>query len=168
MKKIFLSVTLLLTMQYSFAQFAYYQCEWTMVKRHDLFTGIFKISMNAAGKVKAEIVWTYLAIDSTSKDYMEMYSNKKGKSGIEYAKGNFSASTNDIYFEGTKKEDAFIILGLDKYHIKLAANKLVIYGTSETQGTNEGMLYALKMSNTAGKKKFNAAKDAVKKQNHLN
>jgi hypothetical protein len=163
MKKIFLSLALLLTIQCCFAQVAYYKGEWTMIDRHDLFTGIFKISMNAAGKVKAEIVWTYLAIDSTSKDYMDMYQNKKGKSGIEYAEGNFSSATNDLYFEGIKKDDPFIILGVEKYHLKLAANKQAIYGSTETEGTNKGLLYAVKLNYTAGKKEFRGAKTKIKK-----
>jgi len=39
----------------------------------------------------------------------------------------------------------------------------VIYGTTETQGTNEGMLYAVKLNDAAGEKEFMAAKARVKK-----
>jgi hypothetical protein len=164
MKKIFLSVTLLLALQYGFAQASvtYYKGEWTMVNKQDLFTGIFKIGINAEGKAKAEIVWTYLVSDSTNKDMVEMYKGKKGRSGIEYAEGSFSAATNDFYFEGKKADDPAVILGLDKYHIKLAANKQAIYGTTETQGTNEGLLYAIKLDNATGEKEFTAAKSRVK------
>ena len=162
MKKIFVTLTLLLCLQYVFSQVTYYKGEWTMRNKHDLFTGIFKIGINAAGKVKAEIIWKYLAIDSTNKDLLELYKGKKGRSGIEYAAGSFNPSTNDFYFEGIKANDPFTILGLDKYHIKLAAGKQAIYGTTETQGTNEGMLYAVKLKKAAGKKEFMAAKAKVK------
>ena len=131
--------------------------------KHDLFTGIFKIGIDAEGKANAEIIWTYLATDSTNKDMLEMYKGKKGRSGIEYAEGNFSATTNDFYFEGKRSEDPFVILGLDKYHLKLSADTQVIYGTTETQGTNEGMLYAVKLNDAAGEKEFMAAKARVKK-----
>ncbi len=165
MKKIFFSVMLLLALQYGFSQasVSYYKGEWTMVNKHDLFTGILKITIDAAGKTRAEMVWTYLATDSTDKDMVEMYTGKKGKSGIEYAEGSFSATTNDFIFEGQKADDPALILGLDKYHIKLSANKQAIYGTTETQGTNEGLLYAIKLNNATGEKEFMAAKARVKR-----
>ena len=165
MKKIFLSVTLLLALQYGFSQasVSYYKGEWTMVNKQDLFTGILKIAIDAEGKTKAEMVWTYLATDSTNKDLVEMYKGKKGRSGIEYADGSFSVTTNDFIFEGKKADDPAQILGLDKYHIKLSANKQAIYGTTETQGTNEGLLYAGKLDNTTGEKEFMAAKKKKKK-----
>ncbi len=164
MKKIILSFTLLLALQYGFSQasVSYYKGEWTMLNKQDLFTGIFKIGINAEGKTKAEIVWTYLVTDSTNKDLVEMYKGKKGRSGIEYAEGIFSATTNDFYFEGKRADDPAVILGLDKYHIKLSANKQAIYGTTETQGTNEGLLYAIKLDNATGEKEFMAAKARVK------
>jgi hypothetical protein len=164
MKKIFLSITLLLALQYVFSQasVSYYKGEWTMVNKQDLFTGIFKIGINANGEAKAEIIWTYLATDSTHKDLLEMYKGKKGRSGIEYAEGSFSAATNDFYFEGKRADDPAVILGLDKYHIKLAANKEAIYGTTETEGTNEGLLYAVKLNNKKGEKEFMASKALVK------
>jgi len=141
----------------------YYQGEWTTVNKHDLFKGIFKIRINTTGTASAQIVWTYLATDSTSKDFIEMYRGKKGKSGIEFLEGSFSAATNDFYFEGKKSKDPYQILGLDKYHIKLAAGKLAIYGTTETQGTNEGLLYGKRLDYTTGKKMFASAKARVKK-----
>jgi hypothetical protein len=162
MKKIFVTLTLLLSLQCVFSQVSYYKGEWTTVNKNDLFTGIFKIGINAEGKVKAEIVWTYLAADSTNKDMVELYKSKKGRSGIEYAEGTFNPATNDFYFEGIKSDDPFTILGLDKYHIKLAAEKQAIYGTTETQGTNEGMLYAVKLEDAAGEKEFMDAKEKVK------
>jgi hypothetical protein len=134
-----------------------------MVNKNDLFTGIFKINIATDGSVKAEIVWTYLAIDSSSRDLVEHYKNKKGKAGIEYAEGQFSATTNDLTFEGKKADDPFALLGLDKYHIKLASGKEAIYGTTETQGTNEGLLYAVKLNDAAGEKEFKNAKAKVKK-----
>ncbi len=162
MKKLIVSLTLLFSFQYSFSQVSYYKGEWTAVNKQDRFTGIFKISIDAKDKAKAVIIWTYLRIDSTNNDLVEMYKGKKGKLGIEYAEGYFSASTNDFTFEGKRKVDPFTILGLDKYHIKLSSDKKAIYGTSETQGTNEGMLYAVKLNNAAGKKTFLAAKAKVK------
>lgn len=164
MKKIFLSFSLLISLHNCFSQssVSYFKGEWTMVNKHDLFTGIFKIGINAIGEAKAEVIWTYLATDSTNKDLLEMYKGKKGKSGIEYAEGSFSAATNDFYFEGKRTDDPSVILGLDKYHIKLSSNGQAIYGKTQTQGTNEGLLYAVKLNNATGEKEFMAAKARVK------
>ena len=163
MKQLFITPLLLFSINCCMAQASYFKGEWTLVNKHDLFTGIFKIAVKKDGTAKAEIVWTYLAINSSSQELVEMYKGKKGKSGIEYLEGKFTAATNDFYFEGKEKEDPANILGLDKYHVKLSANKQAIYGTTETEGTNEGLLYAVKITNSAGKKEFLSAKAKVKK-----
>ena len=163
MRQLSITALLLFSINCCMAQASYFKGEWTTVNKHSLFTGIFKIAVKKDGTAKAEVVWTYLAIDSSSQELVEMYKGKKGKSGIEYLDGRFNAATNDFYFEGKKKDDPNIVLGLDKYHIKLAANKQAVYGTTETEGTNEGLLYAVKITNSAGKKEFDAAKAKVKK-----
>lgn len=164
MKRIYLSLVLVLTVLSAFSQasVSYYKGEWTEVNKHTLFTGIFKISIDPNGETKAELVWTYLAIDSANREMMIMYQGKKGRTGIEYAEGSFSETTNDLEFEGKRTDDPSLILGLDKYHLKLAANKQVIYGKTETQGTNEGLMYAVKMDNKKGEKEFNEAKARVR------
>jgi hypothetical protein len=164
MKKLFLATALLFVMQSGFSQVSvsYYKGEWTEVNKHTLFTGIFKIAIKKNGEAVAEMVWTYQAIDSSNRDQLILYFGKKGRSGIEYAEGSFSEATKDLQFESKRTDDPAYILGLDKYHIKLSANKQVLYGKSETQGTNEGLLYAVKMDNKTGEKEFMAAKAKIK------
>ena len=163
MKQFVLIFSLLCTWQTVLSQTTYYKGEWTRVNKHELFTGIFKIDITNDGKAQAELVWTILAADSTSRYYLDYYNSKKGKSGIEYAEGFFSAVTNDLYLAGKEKDDPYLILGLDKYHLKLASNKQVLYGTTETEGTNEGLFYAIKLNNESGVKAFMTAKTTVKK-----
>ena len=163
MKQLFITALLLFSINCCMAQVSYFKGEWTIVNKHDLFTGIFKIAVKKDGIAKAEIVWTYLAIDSTKQEMVDLYKGKKGKSGTEYLEGRFDAATGDFYFEGKQKDDPDTILGLDKYHVKLSANKQAIYGTTETEGTNEGLLYAVKIANKAGEKEFLEAKAKVKK-----
>ncbi|MEP7237212.1 MAG: hypothetical protein ABI685_05095 [Ferruginibacter sp.] len=162
MKRILLIFSLLFTLQTGFAQTSYFKGEWTALNKNDLFTGLFKIEIKKDGTAKAEFIWTYLATDSNSTEYIDMYKDKKGRSGIEYASGNFMAATNDLYFEGKEKDDPLSIIGLDKYHLKLSINKQVLYGTTETEGTNQGLFYAIKMNNTTGEKEFRAAKSKIK------
>lgn len=163
MKQFVLIFSLLCTWQTVLSQTNYYKGEWTRVNKHELFTGIFKIDITNDGKAQAELVWTILAADSTSRYYIDYYNGKKGKSGIEYAEGFFSAVTNDLYLAGKEKDDPYLILGLDKYHLKLSSNKQVLYGTTETEGTNEGLFYAAKLNNESGVKAFLTAKTTVKK-----
>lgn len=163
MKKVVFIISLIFALQNSFAQTLYFSGEWSILNQHNLFTGLFKIEIKNDGTAKAELLWTYLATDSTSHDMLDLYKGKKRMSGIEYATGNFSEATNDLYLEGTEKNDPHVILGLDKYHLKLAANKQFIYGSTETEGTNEGLIYAVKLNNTAGEKEFKAAKAKLKK-----
>ncbi len=163
MKNILLIFVLLFAVSTGIAQVTYYKGEWTMKNKHELFTGIFKIGIKKDGSTTGQFVWTVLAVDSTNSSLLDMYIGKKGMSGIEYAEGTFNAATNDFYFEGKSKDDPNLILGLDKYHLKLAANKQAIYGTTETEGTNEGMLFAVKLTNEAGEKEFMAAKKKIKK-----
>jgi hypothetical protein len=163
MKQLLLIFMLLFTLTCSFAQISYYKGEWTSKNKTDLFTGIFKIDIKKDGIVNAELLWIYRAIDSSNQELVNLYAGKKGKSGIEYATGNFSPNTNDLYIEGKEKDDPDVILGVDKYHLKLTANKQAIYGFSETGGTNEGLLYAVKMNEAGGKKEFMAARAKVKK-----
>lgn len=164
MKKIFLTSALLVIYFVGFSQVttSYYKGEWTEVKKHTLFTCILKISITSSGEAKAETVWTYLAIDSTNKEMREYYQDKEGKSGIAFAEGIYSETTNDLYLEDKSTDDPAIILGFDKYHLKFTANKNVIYGKTETNGTNEGLMYAIKLNSKKGEKEFITAKTGVK------
>ena len=130
MKQFLITAVLLFSINCCMAQVSYFKGEWATVNKQDLFTGIFKIAVKKDGTANAEIVWTYLATDSTRQEMVDLYKGKKGRSGTEYLEGRFDAATGDFYFEGKEKDDPDMILGLDKYHAKLSANKQVIYGTT--------------------------------------
>jgi hypothetical protein len=163
MKKLFLFLAAALFVHAGIAQVSYYKGEWTRKNKQELFTGIFKIGIKKDGKATGQFVWTVLAVDSTNSSFLDMYSGKAGMCGIEYVEGTFNAKTNDFYLEGKLKDDPNLIIGLDKYHLKLAANKQIIYGTTETEGTNEGLVFAVALTNKAGEKEFLTAKEKVKK-----
>lgn len=165
MKKIFFTSALLVIFYTGFSQVttSYYKGEWTEEKKHTLFTCILKISITTSGEAKAETIWTYLAIDSTNKEMREYYQGKEGKSGTAFAEGTYSETTNDLYLEDKSTDDPAIILGFDRYHLKFTANKNVMYGKTETNGTNEGLMYAIKLNSKKGEKEFMAAKTRVNK-----
>lgn len=165
MKHSFLPVVFLLLIQTGFSQVSvsYYKGEWTEAKKHTLFTCIFKLSIFAGGEAKAETVWTYQAIDSANNELKELYSGKKGKSGIAFAEGTYSEPTNDLYLEDKNTEDPASILGFDRYHLKLTPGKKVIYGKTEGAGANEGLMFAAKLDNKTGEIEFMKARARVKK-----
>lgn len=164
MKRIFILFLYCCFIQGVGAQVTYYKAEWSMKNKHDLFTGICKIELKDNTDIKGEIAWVFLAVDSTDKSMMDMYEGKKGKSGIEKVEGSYTTETHDVYFEGIDKDDPNLILGLDKYSLKLSADKQVLYGTTATGGTNSGIFYAIKINNAEGVKKFTLIKARLSKK----
>ena len=162
MKKLLLASLLCTAFYCSQAQVAYYKGEWTMVDKHDLFTGVFRLETKNDGRVNGQLIWLYLATDSSDNVMIDMYKGKKGRQGIEIVEGRYTPSTHDLYFKGEDKVDPYTILGLDEYSLKYSADKQVIYGTTATGGTNKGLFYAIKMNSAAGAAAFNAAKLKVK------
>lgn len=162
MKKSLLLSFICFAMIPAIAQVAYYKGEWTMVDKHDLFTGIFKIDIKNDGRVNGEFVWLYLATDSSDNTMLDMYKGKKGRQGIEILEGRCTPTTHDLYLKGEDKVDPYAILGLDEYTLKYSADKQVIYGTTATEGTNKGLFFATKMNTATGSAAFNAAKQKVK------
>ena len=109
MKKIFLSLTVLFYLSNAFAQVIYYKGEWTKINSEENFSAFLKLDIKDS-VVKGEIIWTFKAIDSADDAAMKYYRGQKGKMGIEYVKGIYSAKTYDIQFEGTSKTDPDLIL----------------------------------------------------------
>lgn len=166
MKKLLTLLLLCFALCNCFAQTDYYKAEWTMKNKQDLFTGICKIETDQQHVIKGEIIWRYWAVDSTDQAMMDMYKEKKGKMGIEFIEGNYFSNSHDVIFEGKAKNDPFGILGMDKYSLKLSADKQVLYGTTATEGTNSGLFYAVKLTTGSGEKKFLSAKAKVKKNSN--
>lgn len=162
MKKQFIVFILILVGLCSQAQVAYFKGEWTTENKSDLFTCISKFEINDK-EVKAEFVWTYLAIDSTDNVMIEMYNNKKGKTGIEYANGTYNPVTGDIKLKATELDDPNVILGMTIYNIKYAADKKAIYGTTTGIGyDNPGLFFAMVLEKSKGEKEFITFKKSVK------
>jgi hypothetical protein len=164
MNKITLSLALYFMSGLASAQVAYYKGEWTKSGKHDLFTGIFRINIIKNSIVKSELLWTYLAIDSTDNILVDLYKRKRGKKGIEYAEGYYDPITRDIYFEGKSKDDPFSVIGLDKYTLKLSADKKALYGKTDSNGSKAGMFYGIKTDAANASRAIAAAKRELKRK----
>ena len=164
MKKLLVALCLLLSAYMVSAQKTmYFKGEWTRLNKSELFTGIFKVTIDADNMIKGEILWTYLSTDNTDNGMTEHYKGKKGMQAIEFIEGTLTSSTNDIYFEGKNKTDPNEIISTDKYSLKLSADKKVLYGLSSAGETNEGMLYAVQVDGRSVSQLFGAAKMKLKK-----
>ena len=164
MKKILLALGLFLSVYFVNAQKTmYFKGEWTKLNKGDLFSGIFKITIDADNMVKGELLWTFLSADETDNFMVEHYKGKKGKYGIEFVEGTYTASTHDMYFEGKSRTDPNEVIGTDKYSLKFSADKKVLYGRTATEGTNDGMFYAIQVDGRSVIQQLNAAKLKLKK-----
>ena len=141
----------------------HFKGEWTRMNKSELFTAVMKISIDANGMAKGELLWTYVETDITDNALVEHYKGKKGKQAIEFVEGTYTPSTHDLYFEGKNKTDPNDIIGMDKYNLKLSADKKVLYGLTDDNGSNEGMFYAVRVDGRSVSQQLNAAKVKLKK-----
>lgn len=148
------------------AQTSYYKGEWTTVNSKMLFTGIFKITIDKQIAVSGTMVWTYLAVDSADAEMVEIYKGKKGKKGIEYVKGDYNTLTHDMVFEGYNMIDPDLVIGTDRYQLKLSSDSKVLYGTTSHGGKNDGYFYAVKVDPSLAEKQINeVSRILIKKMN---
>jgi len=146
------------------SQTSYYKGEWTTLNSAELFTGVFRIVIGKDNTVNGTLVWTYLAIDSSKSDLVDLYKGKKGKKGIEYVQGTYNPSTREIAFEGYKKDDPYEVIGTDKYTLKLSSDRNVLYGTTYHDGGNDAYFYALKTDRSVAEKQINEARRLLNKK----
>jgi len=164
MKKLLLALGLSLFIFLAPAQTTmYFKGEWTRMNKTELFTGIFKINIDADGMIKGELLWTFLSTDETDAAMVEHYKGKKGMRAIEFVEGSYTASTHDMHFEGQTKRDPNDIIGTDKYSLKLSADKKVLYGRTDDNGTGEGMFYAVQVDGRTVDQQIGSAKATLKK-----
>lgn len=160
MKKLFLSIAVLFYLSNAFAQVTYYKGEWTKINSEENFSAFLRLDIKDS-VVRGEIIWTYKAIDSADDVAVKYYKGQKGKMGIEYVKGIYSSKTYDIQFEGISKTDPDLIIGLDKYLLKLSLDNSTIYGRTLSQGENTGLVYFYKAPSLIAEKEFNTLKSKI-------
>lgn len=139
------------------SQTVYYKGEWTKVNSQSNFSCILKLAIQDT-IVNADILWMYIAIDSSDILAVDYYKNKKGSMGIEYATGHYTSKTRDIIIQGQSKTDPDLLISLDKYILKLSLNKQVIYGETYSNGDRDGLVYFIKTEDPLIGKEFDRIK----------
>ena len=148
MKKLFFTSLLFVAFTVSKSQVIYYTGEWTKINNQSNFSAILRLEIKDT-LVTANILWTFMAIDSSDAEALKYYKDKKGKFGIEYAHGKYSASSHDIMMQGEVKTDPDLIIGLDKYLLKWSLDKKVIYGKTYSNGDKDGLVYFIRSDDPA-------------------
>ncbi len=162
MKNKTITLLLLLSFHVAVSQVTYYKGEWRVPGKADLFTCICKLEIQQDSVITAEYAWVFQIIDSTNTELLELYKNKNGKTGIEFAKGTYHPGTGDIYLEATGLDDPHEILGMTKYLLKMSADKQTLYGNTLGVETDDpGLFCAVKMK-SSGRKKYDKLKQSVK------
>lgn len=145
------------------AQVSYYRGEWSKLDSKELFPGLCRIEIKKDGTLKATLLWTYKSCDSADAMMMEMYKGKKGRKAIELAEGEWNAGLNEISFEGKDRIDPYEVISQDSYHLKLSSDGKVLYGTTNSNGSNKGLFYAIKTDAAAAQKELQSARAALLK-----
>ena len=163
MKPLILSACLIVLFVSTRAQVSYYKGEWTKIGSQANFSCLLKFEQ-VDSNVNAAILWTYIAIDSSDPAAVNYYKNKKGRMGIEYARGKFSISNHDIILQGVSKSDPDLIIGLDKYLLKFSLDKKVIYGESYSNGDKDGLVYFIKNDDPGNKENFELMENRLRRR----
>lgn len=162
MKKFILGFFLFALANTAFSQVSlFFKGEWSMTDKNDLFTCYCKLEILPGAAARAEFIWTYIATDSSNQDMVTYYKGKKGKTGIEFARGTYTAHTNDIFLSTTDLNDPDSLLGKGKYYLKISEDRQAIYGKTATmEGTDPGLFYGVKIA--ISNKEFEGLKAKIK------
>jgi hypothetical protein len=69
---------------------------------------------------------------------------KVGKSAVEFVRGTYDATSHVLRLTGYSKTDPDTVISLDRYHLLLADNGIVIGGMTATGGSWQGSLMTFK------------------------
>lgn len=143
-----------------YCQTTYYKGEWSTSGGTSLYKAVIKLTITHT-VAEAAIYWTYVSCDSSKDDLVKFMEGKQGKSAIEYTNGFTRPVHRDIYLTGKYTYDPHTVIGMDEYRLKLSADGQVLYGKTEAGGTGNGLIYAIKLSNTSGEKEVAALKTKI-------
>ena len=99
-----------------------------------IFEAKMTLRLAADGVAEGRILWTVTKSDRAD------YKDKIGRSGTEFVWGTYDATTRELVIEGYRRDDPYVILGLDQYKLSLGQNHKTLGGKTRTDGTWEGRL----------------------------
>jgi hypothetical protein len=110
---------------------------WTSASPKDagyLYVASFAMTVGPDDTIEGAITWTLKASPRPDEQA------KLGSTGTEYVRGTYDETARIARFEGYKKDDANVILALDKYRLFLAPNNHVLGGITWNNGSWQGMI----------------------------
>ena len=96
------------------------------------FAARLKIVVHNDGAVEGKIFWKLL------KHTAEARKPLIGKEGIEYVWGTYDPAKRLLAIDGYRREDPFVMLGLDRYRLTLGDEGIRLKGTTWNHGANDG------------------------------
>jgi hypothetical protein len=148
---LFPAVILLLAFS-GYAQTKYYEGEWSEVNRSIIFKGLLKLDIKN-NSTEGQIIWTFIAADSSNPNSVAYYRGKKGLIGIELITGTLNLTASEMTLEGYSKDDPGNVIGLDKYYVKFSMNRSVIYGKTWSNGEHNGLVFFKSLDDKTGAEK---------------
>ena len=94
------------------------------------------LRVNADGSVEGRLEWTLRKVPPDRKDYAD----KIGLTGVEYVWGVYEPKTRSLSFDGYRRDDPKLILGLDRYRLSLSEGLDRLEGKTWNHGTWQATL----------------------------
>ncbi|MCE5193870.1 MAG: hypothetical protein LLF28_00180 [Nitrospiraceae bacterium] len=91
------------------------------------------LDVSPDGIISGDIIWT---MNNSPQD---SDITKIGLKGTEYIRGTYNTQSRVLIFEGYRKDDPNIVIGLDKYRLILSDNNQVIGGITSNHGDWRGL-----------------------------
>ena len=93
------------------------------------------LDVTASGAIEGAIEWTLLVSPRPNE------AGKIGMKGTEFVRGRFDAAASVLNFEGYRKDDPNVVLGLDKYRLVVSDQRKTMGGITSSGGAWNSKFY---------------------------
>ena len=105
---------------------------WFSPTRGFVYAAEMHLEVDPKNKAQGHIKWTLKSSPRASEQA------KIGLTGVEYVRGKYNPNCKILSIDGVRKDDPHSILGLDKYRLILAENRIALGGITASHGTWRG------------------------------
>lgn len=105
-----------------------------------VFAFSMKLNPSTNNKFDGSINWTLKKSPEASEQ------SKIGLTAIEFIEGNYNSETNTAIFSGTREQDPYGIIGLDKYEISFSKGTQLLSGKTRNHGDWKGKIEGVRMT----------------------
>jgi hypothetical protein len=106
-----------------------------------LYTATVRLHVGQDYSVEGQIAWVMERSPRTEDQ------SKLGLGAAEYVRGKFLPQARVLRVEGYRKDDPHAVIGLDKYHLVISDNDLVLGGITWNHGDWGGLITLIRTTN---------------------